>query len=309
MKKVLCVLLAICMLIPLAVTPAFAAVQSAEEFEQLRQKAEGGDASAMEEVANVYYRGNYKSGVSRDFSQALDWFLRAADAGNTNVYVTIATIYEKGSAGVRDLEKAYEWYQRAAENGSQEALEATQKEIFQGGQTQNGQTQGGQGNNDVYNLTGTLGEFGTLGGRSGTPFYLDRPVIDCPRIVLQLAIIEYRGWPFGLYGLYAMNMSGSWVELSRFQIEKSQAGEGAEPRTYTFDLSSPQSFKALAVVLLEDGMDFDLVHADSFIVDRQYVSEYTATVPAPAFVASGMEYPKNSASFSMGAWVNPYPIG
>ena len=299
MKKVLCLLLAICMLIPLAVTPAFAAVQSAEEFEQLRQKAEGGDASAMEEIANAYYRGSYNSGISRDFSQALTWFLRAADAGNTNVYLTIATIYDRGSAGKVDLEKAYDWFSRAAENGSQEAAEAMNQEKFSSFRWKD----------SVTTLTGTLGEFGTLGGRTGTPFYLDKPVVDCTRIALTLSIIEYRGWPFGLYGLYAMNMSGNWVELSRFQIEKSQAEEGAEPRTYAFELPSPQSFKALAVVLLEDGMDFDLVHADSFSVDRQYVSEYSATVPAPAFVASGMEYPRNSASFSMGAWVNPYPFG
>ena len=40
MKKILSFLLALCLLIPLGVTPAFAAVSSAEEFEQLKQKAE-----------------------------------------------------------------------------------------------------------------------------------------------------------------------------------------------------------------------------------------------------------------------------
>jgi hypothetical protein len=69
-------------------------------------------------------------GISRDFNQALEWFLRAADAGNKDVYLTIATIYEKGSAGSSDLEKAYEWYQRAAEDGSEEAAEATQKGMY-----------------------------------------------------------------------------------------------------------------------------------------------------------------------------------
>ena len=84
MKKILSFLLALCMLLPLAVTPAFAAVSSAVEFEQLKQKAEAGDAGAMGEVANIYYRGNYNSGVNRDFAQALSWFLRAAEAGNND---------------------------------------------------------------------------------------------------------------------------------------------------------------------------------------------------------------------------------
>lgn len=297
MKKILCFILAFCMLIPLAVSPAFAAVQTAEEFEQLKQQAEAGDAKAMEEVANTYYRGSFNAGISRDFNQALEWFLRAADAGNKDVYLTIATIYEKGSAGGRDLEKAYEWYQRAAEDGSEEAAEATQKGMYDNLHWKD----------NIYRLTGKLGEFASLGGRYGTPFYLDRPVVDCPRVALQMSFVEYRGWPFGLYGLYAMTMNGSWVELGRFQIEKFQAEEGAEPRMYSFDLSAPQSFKALGVVLLEDGMDFNLKHADEFYVDKSCVSDYSDAVPAPVFNPSGAEYPENSASVTYTAWVNPYP--
>lgn len=299
MKKVLSFLLTLCILTSLALTvgasPAFAAVQSLEEFEQLKQQAEAGDSKAMEELANTYYRGSYNVGISRDFVQALNWFLRAADAGNTDVYVTIATIYEKGSTGERDLEKAYEWYQRAAESGSQEAQEATQSEKYESYHWKD----------SVATLSGTLGEYSNLGGRYGTPFYLDNPVVDCSQLILQLSFIEYRGWPFGTYGLFAMAMNGSWMELGRFQIEKFQAEEGAEPRLYSFELSTPQSFKALGVVLLEDGMDFNLKHEDVFYVDKACISDYSDAVPAPMFTPSGASYPENAGSFAYTAYSDP----
>lgn len=301
MKKILSFVLMLCMLLPLVLTagaaPAFAAVQSAEEFEQLKQKAEGGDAKAMEELANIYYRGNYNSGVSRDFAQALSWFLRAADAGNTDVYLTIATMYEKGSAGERNLDKAYEYYMLAAEAGSKEAEEQMQSSLYDSYRWKDA----------IATLQGKYGEYGLVGGRYGTPFYLDRPVVKCNQIALQLSFINYRGWPFGLYGLYAMTMNGSWVEIAQFQIEKYQAEEGAEPRVYHFTPSAPVSFKALAVVLLEDGMDFDLTHEDSFFVDRATLSDYSDTVLAPAFDATGEKYARNSAVFATTAYVNPYP--
>ena len=299
MKKILSFLLALCMLLPLAVTPAFAAVSSAEEFEQLKQKAEAGDAGAMGEVANIYYRGNYNCGVNRDFAQALSWFLRAAEAGNTDVYLTIATIYEKGSAGERNQEKAYEWYKKAAELGSSEAEAHLQEDVFANYRWKDNATV----------LTGTLGEYGICGGRYGTPFYLDNPVVDCPLINLELRFVNYRGWPFGMYGLFAQSLSGDWFEVSRFQIEKFQAEEGAEPRLYEFQPTAPISFKALAVVLLEDGMDFNLVHEDTYYIDKAFLSEYSDTVLPSAFTPSGAQYPENAASFVTSAYVNPYPVG
>ena len=299
MKKILSFLLALCLLIPLGVTPAFAAVSSAEEFEQLKQKAESGDAAAMADVANIYYRGNYNAGISRDFAQALSWFLRAADAGNTDVYLTIATIYEKGSAGERNSEKAYDWYKKAAEAGSSEAEEHMQAAVFASYHWKD----------NAVALTGSLGEYGICGGRYGTPFYLDKPVVDCPLINFEMRFVNYRGWPFGLYGLYAQTLNGDWIEVTRFQIEKYQGAEGAEPRLYEIRPAAPISFKALAVVLLEDGMDFNLVHEDTYYVDKTYLSEYSDTVLPPSFTPSGAQYPENAATFVTSAYVNPYPEG
>lgn len=299
MKKILSFLLVICMLIPLAATPAFAAVGSAEEFEQLKQRAEGGDAAAMAEVGNCYYLGNYAGGVERDFSQALSWFLRAADAGDTSVYINIASIYEKGTAGERSIDKAYDWLKRAAGLGSKQAEERLAEPVFATLRWKD----------DSAVLTGQLGEYGNLGGRYGTPFYLDKPVMDCSLITLQLGFIQYRGWPFGMYGLFAQTLNGDWVEIDRFQIEKYQAEEGAEPRNYQFQMATPLSFRALSVVLLEDGMDFNLVHEDFYYVDKNCLGEYSDKVYPATFTPSGKQYPENASSYSSTAYVNPYPEG
>jgi hypothetical protein len=237
--------------------------------------------------------------VERDFNQALSWFLRAAEGGDTSVYMSIANIYEKGSAGERSVEKAYDWFRRAAEAGSKEAEERMAAPIYASFRWKD----------DAAALTGQLGEYGNLGGRYGTPFYLDKPVLDCSMITLQMSFIQYRGWPFGLYGLFAQTLNGDWVEVDRFQIEKYQAEEGAEPRTYQFQLTNPLSFRALGVVLLEDGMDFNLVHADTYYVDKTCLGEYSDTVLPAVFTPSGKEYPENAASYSSAAYVNPYPEG
>ena len=184
MKKFLSFLLALCMLIPLAV---------------------------MAEVGNCYYMGNYAANVERDFNQALSWFLRAAEGGDTSVYMNIANIYEKGSTGERSYEKAYDWFRRAAELGSKEAEERMAAPAYASMRWKD----------DAAALTGQLGEYGNLGGRYGTPFYLDKPVLDCSLITLQLGFIQYRGWPFGQYGLFAQTLNGDWVEVQRFQIETS----------------------------------------------------------------------------------------
>ncbi len=297
MKKIISVLLMICMLLPLTVSSYAAAVYSAEELEQLKQSAESGDAAAMETLGNLYYLGNYKSGITRDFARALDWFQKAADAGNQNVLMELAAIYEKGSAGEKNIEKAYNYYKKAAEAGIAGADDKIAENQFSQLRWKD----------SVSLLTGTLGEAVVLHGREAIPFYLDNPVENTTRISLEMRFIDYRGWPFGEYALYALGLDGEWFEITRFQIEKSQA-EG-EPRTYDFTTETPISFKALSVGLVEDGMDFNLVHEDKYYIDKTCLGQYSDAVPAPVFNPSEKAYPENYAVFVTQAYVNPYPIG
>ena len=298
MKKTFSLLLALCMLLSLGIsahagnTPA---VSSAEEFQELLQKADAGDVDAMVRVGTIYSRGNFNSGVSRDFSLALQYFLKAADAGSKDVLMNIATIYEKGSAGERNPEAAYQYYKLAADAGIAGAEEKTQEPQFA-----------------LYHwkdnaalLSGKLGAYENIVGRSTMPFYLDTPVLDCSALTMELAMMNHSGWPFGEYGVFAQNLDGKWVELGRFQIKQDQTD--GEARTYDFVLSQPISFRALAVVILEKGMDFTLYHADNFYVDKTIVSAYSDTLPAPVFTPSEEQFPIISSHVYTSEYVNPWP--
>jgi len=301
MKRALTLLLALCLLLSLGVGAHAAnapTVASAEEFQELVQKADAGDVEAMVRVGTVYSRGNFNSGITRDFSLALQYFLKAADAGNTDVLMNIATIYDKGSTGEKNPERAYHYYKLAADAGIAGAAEKTlepQFAVF-------------HWKDNAALLGGKLGVYETVAGRSDAmPFYLDAPVVDCTALTMELVMMNYSGWPFGEYGLFAQTLDGNWVDLGRIQIEKSQTN--GEARTYEFVFPQPLSFRALALIITEQGMDFTLYHADNFYVDKSNVSAYSDTLPAPVFTPSEEQFPIISSHVATTAYVNPWPVG
>jgi len=297
MKKIISILLMLCMLLPLA-SQAFAAqTYTPEQLEQLKQSADSGNVDAIVTLGNIYYLGNYNSGVSRDFSRALSLFQQAADAGRQEVYMKIAAIYEKGSAGTKDLSTAYDWYKKAAEAGIAGAKEKTEEEQFAMYSWKD----------SVTELSGHLGDYENIENKSIMPFYLDKPVVDCSMIAMDLRMVEYTGWPFGLYGLYAKGIDGTWSLIDHFSIEKDQAESGA--RTYQFVMQTPMSFVAVAPVIVEEGMQFTLTHEDVFYVDKKNVGEYSDSVQAPVFNAATAEYPVISSMYYASEYVNPYPAG
>lgn len=268
---------------------------STVSLDQAIRDAESGNTDAMAYLGNLYYLGNYKLGITRDFSKALEWFVKAAPAGDGNVLFNIARIYERGSAGERDMETAFEWYTKAAAAGNAEAQAAIDSDAYK--------TIRWKANSTA--LKGCLAEQEMIGTGYAMPFYLETPVVDCDMISMDLRIVEVKnGWPYGRYALWALNMDDEWTEVTRFQIEKFQ--EDGEPRNYEFELETPVSFKALAVCLSESGMEFGLVHDDLFYVDSACVSSYSNTIPAPAFKATMEEYPFLSSRVSFSAYANPY---
>ena len=297
MKKIISILLMLCMLMPFA-SQAFAAqTYTPEQLEQLKQSADSGNVDAIITLGNLYYRGNYKSGVSRDFSRALSLFQQAAEAGRQEVYMNIASIYEKGAAGEKDLGQAYEWYKKAAEAGIAGAKEKTEEEQFAMYSWKD----------NVAELTGHLGDYENIENKSIMPFYLDKPVADCSVVMMDLRMVEHTGWPFGMYGLYAKGIDGTWSLIDYFNIEQDQAESGF--RTYQFTMQTPMSFVALAPVIVEEGMQFTLTHEDVFYVDKKNVGEYSDSVPAPVFNPASAEYPVISSMYYTSEYVNPYPVG
>jgi len=56
-------------------------------------------------------------GVAKDAEQAVSWYRRAAEAGNTEAQFNLGSCYDDGDGVAKDAEQAVSWYRRAAEAG------------------------------------------------------------------------------------------------------------------------------------------------------------------------------------------------
>jgi TPR repeat protein len=112
------------------------AVQSAR-FQQMQIKLERGDAAAQYDLGERYYEGQ---GVPPDYTQAFNWFLKAAEQGHSKSQSNVGMMYFVGRGVARDYIEAYKWIHLAARAGEESALRArttaarrmTAEEIAQG---------------------------------------------------------------------------------------------------------------------------------------------------------------------------------
>jgi peptidoglycan hydrolase-like protein with peptidoglycan-binding domain len=79
-------------------------------IDDLRQRANAGDLSAMEELASRLVSG---SGVPRDPQTAARWYVRIAEAGSPTAAFNLGVMYERGFGVERDSTRAAEWYGKA----------------------------------------------------------------------------------------------------------------------------------------------------------------------------------------------------
>ena len=86
-------------------TPPSTGVETAT-FDQLRQMAEKGDASAENALGLRYARGE---GVKLDESEAVRWFTKAAEQGNVLSQSKLGSIYFSGRGVPQDSNRAYFW--------------------------------------------------------------------------------------------------------------------------------------------------------------------------------------------------------
>ena len=70
-----------------------ASISAPESFDQLRQKAERGDAEAQNKLGRLYQQGR---GVDRNDSQAVYWYQKAADQGYAAARDNLNWMYERG---------------------------------------------------------------------------------------------------------------------------------------------------------------------------------------------------------------------
>lgn len=79
----------------------------ADELLSITKSAEQGDAPAQYNMGVSYFFGN---GVSQDYKQAIDWFLKATEQNNAEAEAFLGEMYDTGQGVVKNDKKAAKWY-------------------------------------------------------------------------------------------------------------------------------------------------------------------------------------------------------
>jgi TPR repeat protein len=88
------------------------------DFNQIKAKAEQGDAAAQNLVGEMYAKGE---GVRPDYDQAVKWYRQAAEQGNAAAENNLAMLFEAGQGVPHNEAEAAKWYRRAAQRGNANA--------------------------------------------------------------------------------------------------------------------------------------------------------------------------------------------
>lgn len=89
-----------------------------EALKWYKKSAENGNTEAMATVSFFYSLGK---GVFPDEKEAFTWLQRAAERGHTQSMAILADMYVSGEEINKDLQKAFEFYSKAAEQGDCDA--------------------------------------------------------------------------------------------------------------------------------------------------------------------------------------------
>ncbi|KAF9340490.1 hypothetical protein BGZ91_001742 [Linnemannia elongata] len=76
--------------------------------------ANQGHAGAQCSVGILHYFGK---GVPQDYSQAMDWFLKAANQGQADAQCSIGLMYKRGQGAPQDYSQAMDWFLKAVNQG------------------------------------------------------------------------------------------------------------------------------------------------------------------------------------------------
>jgi TPR repeat protein len=81
-------------------------------IEDLTQRAEAGDRTAMHTLAESYYAG--REGAEQDFVRAADWYRRLAKMGDARAQTSLGLMYARGYGVPKNLAEAHRWWNFAA---------------------------------------------------------------------------------------------------------------------------------------------------------------------------------------------------
>lgn len=87
-------------------------------FENIKVKAENGDAVAQSLIGDCYSLGK---GVLKDNGEAVIWWLKAAEQNNAHAQCMLGITYYDGEGVRRDYTEAFKWLYKAAEQNDADA--------------------------------------------------------------------------------------------------------------------------------------------------------------------------------------------
>lgn len=100
-----------------------------EAFSQATANAEKGDARAMLALGSFYEQG---VGTPRNYTKALYWYQKAADAGLAEGWYNVGVAYEIGMGNAGDMKKAVSAFRKAADMSQARALRKLAALYFEG---------------------------------------------------------------------------------------------------------------------------------------------------------------------------------
>ena len=83
-------------------------------FEEIKIKAEKGDAKAQHNLGNCYRTGE---GVTKDAPEGVKWYRKAAEQGDAEGQCALGACYGEGVGVAKDPLEAVKWFRKAAEQG------------------------------------------------------------------------------------------------------------------------------------------------------------------------------------------------
>lgn len=94
---------------------ACTAAAHADEFQELKTKAEKGDMVAQFDLAKRYAAGD---GTTKDEKSALDWYLKSASREYVPAYISLGSIYSHGFGVKQDWAESIRWFRKGALAGN-----------------------------------------------------------------------------------------------------------------------------------------------------------------------------------------------
>ena len=85
-----------------------------EALEWYRKAAEQGFASAQNNLGTMYHEG---AGVPQDYNEAVAWYRKAADQGLAAAECNLGNMYRRGFGVKRNNKEAVKWIRKAADQG------------------------------------------------------------------------------------------------------------------------------------------------------------------------------------------------